>query len=215
MDTLKYILDKYNLKEPSDDVRLPIEIPNMGRDQLAYLFKELGFKVGVEVGVRDGTYSLVLCEANPQLKLYGVDPYISYKGYRDITKQSSFDRVEEEAREKLVPHARNYVFLKKFSVDAVREFADNSLDFVYIDGNHDFYNVTTDIELWSKKVRPGGIISGDDYVKYKNDVRIHVYYVVNGYTEAWKIKPWFVLGRNAIEDGEIRDHGRSWMWVKQ
>jgi hypothetical protein len=41
-----------------------------------------------------------------------------------------------------------------------------------------------------------------------------VKYVLQGYTEAYRIKPWFVLGAKQADDGEIRDRWRSWMWVK-
>lgn len=209
-NTLQTIIDKFGL---NTNQRMPIEIPNYGRDNMAELFAELGFTRGVEVGVRDGGYSEVLCKAIPNLKLYGIDPYEPHQGYRDHVRKSTFEAFEHEAHDKLDKYP-NYTFVRDYSAAAAEKFDDGSLDFVYIDGDHSFYNATQDIELWSKKVRPGGIISGDDYFKHKGDARIHVYQVVNGYTEAWNIKPWFVVGSNAIIPGEIRDHGRSWMWVK-
>lgn len=211
MNTLSHILDKFQL---GMDGRMPVEIPNYGRDNMAELFAELGFKVGVEVGVRDGSYSETLMKANPGLILHGVDPYEPHHGYRDHVRKSTFEAFEQEAHDKLDGFT-NYHFIREYSDKAVEQFEDDSLDFVYIDGDHSFYNATQDIELWSKKVRPGGSISGDDYFKHKGNARIHVYQVVNGYTEAWNIRPWFVLGSKAIVPGEIRDHGRSFMWVKQ
>lgn len=213
MDTLTYILNKFNLTV-EDTARMPIEIPNYGRVPMARLFAELGFKEGVEIGVRGGEYSETLCKAMPNAKIWGVDPYTRIDGYRDITRQHTFDRYEQAAHEKLDQYP-NYSFLRLTSMQAVNYFADNSIDFVYIDGNHDFYNVTADIDFWLKKVRKGGIISGDDYFKHKGNARIQVYQAVNGYTDAWRIRPWFVLGSKAVIPGEIRDHGRSWMWVKQ
>lgn len=212
MDTLNYILKTFNL-DFHEGKKMPIEIRDFDRESMATLFKELGFKIGVEIGVRSGGYSAILCRDIPGLKLYGVDPYEVHEGYRDHTKQSSFDAFYEEARTKLAPYP-TYEFIKKYSMDAVKDFKDNSLDFVYIDGDHSFQSATDDIAEWGKKVRPGGIISGDDYFKHKGPARIHVYQVVNGYTEAWKIRPWFVIGSNEIIPGEKRDHGRSWMWVK-
>ena len=211
MNTLEHILNKFNLS-PHD--KLPLELPNYGRDNMAELFNELGFKIGVEVGIRSGEYSETLCKAIPGVKLYGIDPYIAHKGYRDHTRQSSFNTFKQEAIERLAPY-KDYVFIEKFSMDAVKEFADNSLDFVYIDGDHSFQSATNDIAEWGRKVRPGGIISGDDYFKHKGKARIHVYQVVNAYTDAWSIRPWFVVGSQAIIPGEIRDHGRSWFWVKE
>lgn len=211
IDTLAYILQRFQL---NTDQRMPVEIRDFDRESLAYLFRDLGFKTGVEVGVRDGGYSETMMIANPEMAaLYGVDPYEPHKGYRDHTRKATFEGFEKEAHEKLDKYP-NYIFLRQYSAEAVLDFADNSLDFVYIDGDHSFYEATFDIEKWYPKIRSGGIISGDDYFKHKGPSRIHVYQVVNGYTDAWKISPWFVLGTKEIVPGEKRDHGRSWMWVK-
>lgn len=212
MNTVEYLKKKFSLSFDAS-TKMPIEVPNYGRANMAELFAELGFKVGVEVGVRDGGYSKTLMNANPGLTLYGVDPYEPHQGYRDHVRKSTFEAFETEAHTKLDGFER-YHFIRDYSHNAVHQFEDGSLDFVYIDGDHSFYNATQDIELWSKKVRPGGIVSGDDYFKHKGKARIHVYQVVNGYTDAWGIRPWFVLGSKAIVPGEVRDHGRSWLWVK-
>ena len=72
MDTLDYIIKKYGV---DPEGKLPIEIPNAGKADLAKLLHELDFKIGVEVGVAEGKYSQKLCEANPQMKIYGVDAW--------------------------------------------------------------------------------------------------------------------------------------------
>ena len=46
-------------------------------------------------------------------------------------------------------------------------------------------------------------------------MNIHVKQVVIAYTDAYFIKPWFVLGAYEEIPGQIRDNSRSWMWVKQ
>lgn len=210
MDTQNYILNKFNIHIGPERVRMPIEIPNIGRDNLPALFKELGFKNGVEIGVRGGEYSVLLSEAGMQV--YGVDPYTSYHGYWDHTRQGTFDAFEAQAIERLKPYA-DYRFVRKFSLDAVKDFADGSLDFVYIDGNHNFQNCTNDIIEWTKKVRIGGIIAGHDYVKHKKPTHMHVVEVVQAYTDAYDIKPWFLLGTKEVVEGQIRDKERSFMWV--
>jgi predicted O-methyltransferase YrrM len=213
MNILEHILKKYKLTF-DDKTPMPIEIPNVGRDNLSSLFHEIGFKVGVEIGVLAGEYSEVLCQANPGLKLYGIDPYEAHAGYPNHAWQSSLDKYYEEAKARLAPY-KNYEFVKKYSLDAAGDFADNSLDFVYIDGNHDFYNVTADITFWTPKVRPGGIISGHDYFDHKGASGIHVYQVVNAYTEAYGIRPWFALLKSIPAEGQQPNEDRSWLWVKQ
>lgn len=208
--TLDYILKKFNL---TGTERSPIEIPNYGRDNLAELFKELGFKVGVEVGVQEGKYSKILLDANPGVELYGVDPYVPYRWYRDFTRSATIGGHKTEAYA-LLGGYDNYHFIEKMSADAVNDFKDNSLDFVYLDGNHEFMHVAVDISLWQKKLRKGGILAGHDYIKRPMPTATHVLQVVNAYTDSYEVKPWFVLGRKANDEGLIRDKERSWMWVK-
>jgi SAM-dependent methyltransferase len=183
---------------------------------LAEWLHELNFKTGVEVGVAAGEYSEILCEANPKMKLYGVDPWLPYAGYRDYTRTSTFATLYADAKRRLEGRP-NYEFIKEFSMDALRRFDDNTLDFVYIDANHQDPYVGQDIAAWHKKVRPGGILAGHDYArpKGKDGSLIHnVKGAVQSYAADNNIKPWFVLGSFKAQKGEIRDSVRTWMWVK-
>ena len=56
-----------------------------------------------------------------------------------------------------------YTLLRMTSKDAVNQFADASVDFIFIDGNHTYEYVKQDIELWWPKVKCGGMMSGHDY----------------------------------------------------
>jgi SAM-dependent methyltransferase len=48
------------------------------------------------------------------------------------------------------------------SVEAAQLFAAESLDFVFIDAAHDYESVRADVRAWYSKVKPGGVIAGDD-----------------------------------------------------
>lgn len=50
------------------------------------------------------------------------------------------------------------------SLDAAFEFADGSLDFVFLDARHTFEDVRRDLAAWWPKLRPGGLFAGHDYV---------------------------------------------------
>ena len=127
------------------------------RADLAKYFNELGFKTGAEIGVDGGAYSAILCEVNPGVKLYCIDMWeLNAGGNRKMRL-----RKYAEAKEALAPY--NATLIKKYSMDAVKDFKDNSLDFVYIDAGHKFDDVMQDIIGWAKKVRRGGIVSGHDY----------------------------------------------------
>lgn len=213
METLEYILKKFNLSSDRH-TQMPLYIPDYGRDNLPTLFKELGFKTGAEIGVETGIYSEKLLKNNPDLTLYSIDPWKAYKEYTDNTNQDDIDKLYAETQARLAPY-KNSKIIRKFSLDALNDFADNSLDFVYIDGNHNFQSVANDICEWLKKVRPGGIISGHDFMGGKEWMGIQVKQVVIGYTQANGIRPWFVLGTEHKIRGQIRDNSRSWMWVKK
>ena len=211
--TLNYIYNKYSIVS---DEKMPIEIPNAGRADLARLLNELNFEVGAEIGVANGVYSKQLCRANPRMKFYGIDAWETYGNYGDYSAETLalyYDEVK-----KYFASFPNYEIIKESSMDAVNRFEDNSLDFVYIDANHTEPFITQDIAEWSKKVRPGGIVSGHDYIKgikAENGTRFFdVIKVTHKYTKANSINPWFVLGLGNRLPGLVKDISRSWFWVK-
>lgn len=48
------------------------------------------------------------------------------------------------------------------STSAAQHFAPESIDFVMIDGAHDYASVRADVRAWLPKVKPGAVIAGDD-----------------------------------------------------
>jgi len=213
--TLDYILKKYNITLGRDYF---IDIPEMvGSVELAKLFAELGFTKGVEIGTDEGEYAEVLAKTIPNLSLYCVDPwkteaYVYGEQPEGKESQEYFDKRMLIALRRLEKYEKIHLARKK-SLQAVEEFEDNSLDFVYIDGNHDFLNVTQDIHYWLKKVKPGGILSGHDYVKYPFVKYNHVKGVVQAYAKAYKLFPVFAV--SYTRHGLRRDRFRSWFLVKQ
>lgn len=187
-ETLDYILkklrvDSYRLRGP-----MPIELP-INRNDLAQLFNELGFKRGAEIGVAEGHYSEVLCQSIPDLELISVDPWVKYKDNprAHSEEHQEFSKAETARRLKPYPKAR---MVQAMSMDAVREVPEKSLDFVFLDGHHGFDWIMQDIIEWSKRVRSGGIIAGDDFYHFKH---AGVVDAVVAYTAHHKINPWFLI----------------------
>lgn len=192
----------------------PREIPNVGRNNLAQLFNHLDYRVGVEVGTEYGLYAETICKAAPRLKLYSVDPYRAYKGYREHRSQNKLNGIYEQASERLRRY--NHEFIREPSIKAAESFADGSLDFVFIDANHSLVHVVQDLVAWVPKVRREGIVSGHDFIRRVNTgYAMHVVQAVHAYTDSYGIKDWYVLGRKAIIEGEVRDKPRSWFFVKE
>ena len=67
--------------------------------------------------------------------------------------------------------------IKDASKHASAQFANQSIDYIMIDGGHAYDEVMDDIKVWYNKVKPGGIISGDDYNIFQgvNDA-VHEYF---------------------------------------
>jgi hypothetical protein len=207
------ILKRFNIKT---DV---IEIPHVTRDDLADLFHELDFKVGVEIGVAAGEYSEIIMQKNPQLTaMYGVDPHLPYRGYKDFVRLGTFDSLEKTAHDRLDKYP-NYAFIKEFSVEASQEFEDSSIDFVFIDGNHSEPYVSQDITAWAPKVRPGGIVSGHDYARIKgnNNEDSKNWAVIPAITKYAKENnhQLYIWGLEAKIPGLKRDGSRSWMFIQK
>jgi hypothetical protein len=211
-NTYQYILSKYNLKVGKDFF---VEIPDMSRDDLGTLFKELNFNEGAEIGVERGLYSEVLCKANPKLHLWGIDPWSKDAYIPGISgvdqEQAGFEICYNEAVNRLKPY--NVTLIRKYSMDALDDFEDESLDFIYIDANHDFVNFTRDIDGWKNKVKMGGIVAGHDYAYFSYKKFNHVKRVIESYTRCYRMRPYFVIGGMEY-NGLKRDKYRSWMWVK-
>jgi len=52
---------------------------------------------------------------------------------------------------------------RRSTVDAAKDFADSSVDFIWVDAGHEHDEVLADITAWWPKLKVGGVIGGDDY----------------------------------------------------
>lgn len=208
-DVLAHITNKYHIIDITKKV---IEIPGTNRITFASLLGEVGLNVGAEIGVECGIYSEILCKANPSIDLYSIDAWTAYAGYRDHVNQDKVDSFMEITKNRLKPYRATVI--KGFSMDVVKKFQDESLDFVYIDGNHEYQQTVNDVAEWQKKVKIGGIVAGHDYVLRKDPgYLMHVPHAINGYCASYDIKPLFILGAND-DPKPPRDSSRSWFYVK-
>jgi hypothetical protein len=53
--------------------------------------------------------------------------------------------------------------IKDTSRNAANNFANNSIDYIMLDAGHSYDALKDDLNVWYNKVKPGGIVSGDDY----------------------------------------------------
>ena len=173
------------------------------------IIKRLGYKVGAEVGVERAVYSKVICSRVPGIKMYGIDPWERYEGYRDHVSQKHLDEFYESAKNRMKDY--DYTILRKTSKEASKDFKDGTLDFVYIDAMHDYDSVKEDIALWHPKVRRGGIVAGHDYMNGMHTgaegdtVEYGVKQALHEWIEKQGIEYFFVL---------TKDKSPSWFYVR-
>jgi len=126
---------------------------------------------GAEIGVWDGVFALEVMRSNPTRKLYLIDPFLhieefpqSAYGNKNIA-QKDMDQKFAALKKKFKLEIKNGVIclIRKTSTDALNDIEDNSLDWVYIDGNHSYDYVLNDLKGYYNKVKKGGMITGDDY----------------------------------------------------
>ncbi len=208
-EALAHVLKRWAIKiEPRQ--KMPLDIYTASRDDLAELFAELGYRVGVEIGVERALYSEVLLRANPKATIYLVDPWRAHRAYRDHTSQSKLTVFHELAQERLRPFGKRARVMRSMSMDAVLRFRHGDLDFAYLDANHTFDFVMLDLIEWSKRVRPGGIVAGHDFLRHppKGYHNWGVIKAAHAYADAHGISPWFTVG------GARKEEIRSFFWVK-
>lgn len=124
---------------------------------------------GVEVGVYQGEGAKRLLRANPSLNLTLVDSWGNYDGDPSDFHAKLLPQEQAEAIKHTVNNTsfagERVTILKMRSVMAATVFADQSLDFVFLDADHRLEGVRADIQAWLPKVKPGGWIGGHDYGK--------------------------------------------------
>lgn len=202
MTALEYIKTNFPYDESSDS---PISLPISREIEIPKMFAELGFQKGTEIGIYKGEYSKLLLSQIPNLELFGIDLWELYTGYRDY-KKNDLRGAYEVAKENT--KTGNCTLIKDWSTRAHKKFKDESLDFVYIDGNHSYEYTVMDLAFWSKKVKKGGVVYGHDFEDWSHNWRRHDMNVINavtGWCKSYDIKPWFVIQK---------DKHPSWLYIK-
>jgi len=117
----------------------------------------------VEIGSFIGESTEMFLKSGKVSFLYSIDPFDFTSDDADgFGPKMGAANVKNQFIERILkgPYADRVKHIELHSEVAAKLFEDESIDLVYIDGDHHDTFVRKDIELWSKKVKPGGIISG-------------------------------------------------------
>jgi hypothetical protein len=148
-------------------------------DQIFDEFKDKKDIIFVEVGVWLGKSIIYMANKiknhKSHIKLYGVDNFIGNenpnpRGNVAETKKISEDKFDgnfySEYSQNLVDcGVRDFIFdISQPSSKAVETFDENSIDFIFIDGDHHYNSISNDLKIWYPKVKKGGVFSGHDRI---------------------------------------------------
>ena len=135
-------------------------------ETLVALIKKNNYQSYVEIGLGCGKTIRYLVKniIEPNFKFHGIDPYEKYdelhtKGLRH--PESFF----KENMKELINTVKDdrFIFYNEYSHNMVQHFENDSIDIVFIDGNHTYKYVLQDMKDWYSVVRIGGILAGHDY----------------------------------------------------
>jgi hypothetical protein len=120
----------------------------------------------VELGAWKGRSTVCMAveiaNSGKDIEFYSVDHWHGSEDHRedhDVRDGRLFKVFLENIRP-----VKNYVRpICSDSAGAAQQFADHSVDFVYVDAEHTFAAVSRDIAAWWPKVKIGGVLAGDDW----------------------------------------------------
>ena len=163
-------------------MRIKLDGPK-GKQEFADLIEAKRYKVGAEIGIREGELALLILAKSCIKEYYMVDPwchqepslYHSEVNFPQEDHEAKFQRVMKLTE----PYIGKAIVMRFYSADAAPMIKDESLDFVYIDGNHAYTDldkpgIRQDLHLWVPKVKPGCMIAGHDFLDEKFPERIGV-----------------------------------------
>lgn len=125
-------------------------------------------EIGLWLGRSTAYLGVEIINTRKPVTLIGVD---HFKGQPEIIGWRAELVADSEAlfRQNIAPVAEalgdRFRIVVRDSVSAADEVMDDSVDVVWLDAAHHYDGVRADIDAWWPKLRVGGFIGGDDYVK--------------------------------------------------
>ena len=130
----------------------------------------------VEIGAWTGMSTLAMVDCiisnNKKINFFSIDHFEGSSEHQQFNPLILSGSLYQEYCKNIEPYKKYIHTMKMSSEESCLGFEDNSLDFVYIDAGHEYEYVKKDIDIWSEKVKPGGIISGHDWHYPEHDYAV-------------------------------------------
>ena len=170
-------------KNPAFEFRLNHFYQSIGEDWMDFqdLYSEMVKNYPdnshfVEIGSWKGRSSsfmgVEIIKSGKKIKFDCIDPWMGdldtlgdvYDPF--VPKNTNPDWLYSEFLNNVKPVSSSINPIRIKSAEAVEMYEDRSLDFVFIDGSHEYEDVKEDLSVWYSKVKRGGTIAGHDYTTY-------------------------------------------------
>jgi predicted O-methyltransferase YrrM len=138
---------------PDEQKQLYSQVINLNKDAIV-----------VEVGCLAGKSGSLLASVAREngFKLYLIDNWADGNDANGIPfKKMFWDKMSE------LDLITSFTFIELPSVEAARQFADNSISVLHLDANHTYEPSKADLKAWVPKLKHGGTMCFHDYM---NDV---------------------------------------------
>ena len=122
----------------------------------------------LEVGVFRGDFAQRLLRNCPSIRrYYMLDPWRHLDEWNKPAnvEQNEFDEIYALAMKNTDFARDRRIVLRGTTVECIDAVPDEDLDIAYIDGDHTLRGIAIDLIRTFSKVKPGGILGGDDYTK--------------------------------------------------
>lgn len=166
---------------------------------MSKVIQDNNYKVVAEVGIGYGTHAKQLLRSTNIERMYLIDPMCFYPNDQfaeDIMNQeaeikgNNFNEMVDHISAELSPWKNKWIWFRKPSISVTSlEIPDETLDCIFVDGDHSYEAVLQDLRFWWKKVKQGGQMLGNDY--WMDDVAraVHEFASENNLTVQFYVKP--------------------------
>lgn len=117
----------------------------------------------IEIGSYSGESTEIFLKSGKIKKMYCIDPWQTGYDDNDGASFSNMPMVERMFEDRILYDYPQVEKIKMPSWKARELFENESVDFVYIDGNHTYRYVKDDIKNFLPLIKKDGLIGGHDY----------------------------------------------------
>jgi len=155
------------MKSLEDLVRRVAATTGSCREEIwSQIIQQIQAKQFLELGVWRGEFAAHLLRHCPTItRYYMLDPWRHLDDWNKPANvdQSTFDDIYALAMDRTEFGRKRRIVLRGKTTEMIDKIPDAALDVAYIDGDHTLRGISIDLMRTYPKIRPGGILGGDDY----------------------------------------------------